>query len=97
VIAHALRQWRSGTPHSPLRYVLRPAAGTAVDVYLITQLGGTAVKLGLCWLAIGIVWLAVITRGFRRPAPELHLRTHEEGGPAESGSAAALAPATRRP
>ncbi|MFJ3809371.1 hypothetical protein ACIPWE_23825 [Streptomyces sp. NPDC090073] len=55
----------------------------AVLDVLITRLGGTAVRLGLGWLVIGIVWLAVITKGFRSPAPELRLRSGEEGGAAE--------------
>ncbi|MGV9707163.1 APC family permease [Streptomyces sp. NPDC003483] len=88
VIAYAVRQWRSGTRHSPVRYVLLPAAGAAVDVYLITQLGGTAVRLGLGWLILGIVWLAVITRGFRRPAPELRLQSTDDASapPEATGS-----------
>lgn len=80
MIAYAVRQWRSGTRHSPVRYFVLPAAGAAVDVYLITQLGGTAVRLGLGWLVIGIVWLAVITKGFRRPAPEMRLGSDEDPG-----------------
>ncbi|WP_369214230.1 APC family permease, partial [Streptomyces flavofungini] len=84
VIAYAVRQWRSGTRHSPLRYFLLPAAGAAVDVYLITQLGGTAVRLGLGWLVIGIAWLAVITKGFRRPTPELRIEPHDQSEPVPS-------------
>jgi amino acid transporter len=77
VIAHAVRQWRSGNRPSPLGFVLLPLAGAAVDVYLITQLGSTATGLGLLWLAIGVVHLAVITRGFRRPTPELRLGSED--------------------
>ena len=29
--------------------------------------------LGLIWLAIGFVWLLVVTRGFRRSTPVLDL------------------------
>ncbi|WP_333764205.1 hypothetical protein [Streptomyces sp. IBSBF 2390] len=92
VIAYAVRQWRAGTRHSAVRYLLLPAAGAAIDVYLITQLGGTAVRLGLGWLVIGIGWLAVITKGFRRPAPELRLRSGEEGGAAEPEASDPLLP-----
>lgn len=92
VIAYAVRQWRAGTRHSAVRYLLLPAAGAAIDVYLITHLGGTAVRLGLGWLVIGIGWLAVITKGFRRPAPELRLRSGEEGGAAEPEASGPLLP-----
>lgn len=71
VIAHAVRQHRSGSRPALLGFVLLPLAGATVDIYLITQLGTTATELGLGWIAIGIVYLAVITKGFRRPAPEL--------------------------
>ncbi|MBY8878266.1 APC family permease [Actinacidiphila acidipaludis] len=88
VIAYAVRQWRTGTRHPVARYLLLPAAGAVIDVYLITQLGHTAVELGLGWLVIGIAWLAVITRGFRRPAPELHLNPDDENAPATAESPA---------
>jgi amino acid transporter len=81
VIVYALRQWRSGSRHSVLGYLVLPAAGAAVDVYLITQLGSTATELGLGWLAIGIVWLAFLTKGFRAPAPEMRLN-EEDAEPA---------------
>ncbi|MFE7890421.1 APC family permease [Streptomyces sp. NPDC057412] len=92
VIAYAVRQRSSGIRHSPLAFFLLPAAGAVIDVYLITQLGGTAVKLGLGWLLIGIVWLAVITNGFRRPAPELRLQADTEGDPAPSEPSDPVAP-----
>ncbi|WP_229858178.1 hypothetical protein [Streptomyces anandii] len=92
MIAYAVRQRRSGTRHSAPRYLLLPAAGAAVDVYLITQLGGTAVRLGLGWLLIGILWLAVITKGFRRPTPGLRLREAGNSGAGEPGAADSLQP-----
>ncbi|MEU9352535.1 APC family permease [Streptomyces griseoloalbus] len=77
VIAHAVRQWRSGSRPSLLGFMILPLAGAAVDVYLITRLGSTATTLGLVWLAIGVVYLTVITKGFRRPAPELGLHAQD--------------------
>ena len=47
-----------------------PALGAAVDIYLLTQLSSTALSLGLGWLALGIGYLAVLTRGFRSKPPE---------------------------
>lgn len=83
VIVHAVRRWRAGERLPVLGFLVLPAIGAVVTVYLITQLGATAVELGLGWLAAGIIYLAVLTRAFRRPAPELH--TDE---PAESTAAA---------
>ena len=73
VIAYAVRQWRAGARRPILGYLIVPAAGAAIDVYLITQLGATALRLGVGWLVIGIVYLAVLTKGFRGPTPEFHL------------------------
>lgn len=70
VIAHYIRQKHAHERPSTLGYLLLPALGAAVDVYLLTQLSCTALYLGLGWLALGIVYLAVLTRGFRRNPPE---------------------------
>ncbi|MFC9281664.1 hypothetical protein [Streptomyces collinus] len=65
VIAYAVRQWRSGARHPLVRYLLLPAVGAAVDVYLITQLGGTAVRLGLGWLAGWLAGWSSVSSGSR--------------------------------
>lgn len=56
-----------------VRGLLLPALGAIVDVYLLFQLSGLAKILGVGWLLLGIGYLAVLTRGFRRPPPSLHL------------------------
>ncbi|WP_104116868.1 APC family permease [Arthrobacter sp. B1805] len=71
VIAYYLREKRTGRRLNPVSYVVIPAVGALVDAFLLTQLDSTAIMLGLGWLAIGIVVLAVITRGFRKAPPEL--------------------------
>lgn len=48
-----------------------PAIGAAVSLYLLTKLGHVALQIGGVWLAIGVVYLAVLTKGFRQPAPEM--------------------------
>lgn len=58
---------------NPWRYVLLPAAGVIIDVYLLTQLDEKALILGLSWLGIGIVYLLVLTRGLTRTPPELSI------------------------
>jgi putrescine importer len=44
-----------------------------VDIYLLTKLDSTALLLGLSWLAVGVVYLLVLTRGLRVPPPEMSL------------------------
>jgi putrescine importer len=71
VIAYYLREKRTGRSLNPFSYLVIPAVGALVDAFLLTQLDPTAITLGLVWLALGIVVLAVITRGFRSAPPEL--------------------------
>jgi putrescine importer len=71
VIAYYVREKRTGRSLNPCSYLVIPAVGALVDAFLLTQLDPTAITLGLVWLAIGIVVLAVITRGFRSAPPEL--------------------------
>ena len=54
-----------------LTWVVFPVIGAVVDLWLLVNLDGIALIFGLVWLAIGIVVLAAITRGFRRPPPEM--------------------------
>lgn len=71
VIGHFLRHRHDPQRPSPFGHVVLPALGAVVSVYLITQLGAAAVVLGLSWLVLGGVYLAALTRGFKRPVPEL--------------------------
>jgi hypothetical protein len=49
-----------------LDYLFLPMA-----IWLMVSLDHLAVYLGLSWLAIGVVYLAVLTGGFRRLPPEM--------------------------
>lgn len=69
VIAYFLR--RRSDRLNPFRYVVIPLIGAVIDVALLTQLDKDALTLGLSWLAIGIVYLLVLTRGFTRRPPDL--------------------------
>lgn len=51
-----------------------PLTGFLLTVWLWTSLSGLTLLIGLCWLAVGFVWLAGVTRGFRRPTPVLDLK-----------------------
>lgn len=51
-----------------------PLIGFVLTLWLWTSLSGTALVVGLIWLAIGFVWLLVVTRGFSRPTPTLDLQ-----------------------
>ncbi|WP_445527375.1 APC family permease [Streptomyces cyslabdanicus] len=71
VIAMFARERRAGRRLNPLTHVAFPLIGAAVDVYLLTRLDGKAITLGLIWLALGVLYLAYLTRLFRTPPPEI--------------------------
>jgi putrescine importer len=55
--------------------------GVIIDLYLLFNLSGLAKLLGLCWLALGFLYRLVLTRGFRRPPPELDTLAAEQEVP----------------
>ncbi|MGX9380800.1 APC family permease [Pseudomonas sp. JQ36] len=66
--------WIGGEKKGPLELVLFlvfPFIGLVADLWLMVSLDHLAVYLGLSWLAIGVVYLAVLTGGFRRQPPEM--------------------------
>ncbi|WP_031465026.1 APC family permease [Sciscionella sediminilitoris] len=73
VIKHYLLDGRNKDALAWLRYGLVPAIGVALTGWLWTSLSGITFVIGGIWVAIGIAWLSVLTRGFRRPAPKLEL------------------------
>jgi putrescine importer len=50
-----------------------PLIGFVLTVWLWFSLSGLALTVGLIWLAIGFVWLLIVTHGFQRPTPVLEL------------------------
>ncbi|MGN8122193.1 APC family permease [Pseudomonas sp. 22082] len=52
-------------------FLLFPFIGLLADLWLMVSLDHLAVYLGLSWLAIGVLYLAVLTGGFRRQPPEM--------------------------
>jgi amino acid transporter len=71
VIVYYFRQRAAGVVHNPLLYVVAPAIGAVITSYLLMQLDNRAIILGLCWLGVGIVVLAVTSRGFKELPPEI--------------------------
>jgi len=66
-----LRHKANRTPIGWLRYGVIPAIGTLLTIWLWTSLSAEAFKIGLLWLAIGLAWIAWITRGFMKPMPKM--------------------------
>ena len=61
-----------------LKYAGIPFLGFAFTIYLWTQLSDLTFKVGLGWLAAGLLYLLYLTRGFRRPPPEMYSGDEEE-------------------
>jgi amino acid transporter len=66
------RKERSGV--LVLRNLILPLIGFGLTVWLWTSLSGRTFIVGLSWLALGVIILAIVTRGFRRPTPMLDLK-----------------------
>ncbi|QHD05428.1 MULTISPECIES: APC family permease [Pseudomonas] len=52
-------------------FLLFPAIGLLADVWLMVSLDHLAIYLGVVWLAIGLVYLGFLTRGFSQQPPEM--------------------------
>ena len=86
VIALYFRRRRAGTQLGVLGYFVVPAIGVLIDLYLLYNLGKIAQLLGVCWLILGVLYLTVLTRGFRRPPPEIDvLAAESDVEPAAAG------------
>ena len=48
-----------------------PAVGVAINVWLWLSLDSVSMIIGGIWIAIGVVFLVITTRGFRAKAPDL--------------------------
>jgi len=73
VVAHfyAKKGMRSGT--DTIRYLILPLCGMACIGWLFSKLSVDAYAIGGSWLAAGIVYVIVKTRGFRRMTPAIQL------------------------
>lgn len=54
-----------------VKYLLLPLVGFALTIWLWTSLAPTSFIVGLCWMAVGIIFLAFRTKGFRQAPPKL--------------------------
>lgn len=73
VIKHYYVDSRRRSPIDVLLYLVVPLIGFGLTVWLWTSLSERAFFVGLIWMGVGFVLLAVVTRGFRRPVPMLDM------------------------
>ncbi|WP_288375800.1 APC family permease [uncultured Pseudomonas sp.] len=67
VRTHLIDERTHRTPTGLLRYGLVPLVGLGLTLWLWTSLSALTLVIGLCWFALGLAYLAVLTAGFRRP------------------------------
>jgi putrescine importer len=77
-IVYYFQQKREGHVSNPVFGLVVPLVGAAVTLYLLTRLDIHAIVLGLSWLAVGVIVLALVTRGFRQLPPEVVYSDEEE-------------------
>jgi amino acid transporter len=65
VINHYFLRQRSG---DLIRHLLFPLLGFLVIAYVLYEMDTTAKVLGICWLAIGVVYYLLLTYVLRKPA-----------------------------
>jgi len=66
--------WIGGEKRGPrelLLFLIFPLIGLLADLWLMISLDKLAIMLGVSWLAIGCIYLAWLTGGFRRQPPEM--------------------------
>ena len=73
VIVYFLRHRPERGARGIILWIVLPLAGAVIDFYLLLNLDGRAKVIGLIWLALGVVWLAWLTRGFREAPPQLSI------------------------
>lgn len=64
VINHYFVRQRSG---NWLRHIVFPLVGMSIILYVLFEMDSTAKVLGACWLALGIVYYAVLTFWIKKP------------------------------
>lgn len=73
VIKHYFINQKERGPKGLANNLVLPGIGLVLTVWLWTSLSSLSFTLGLAWAGLGLVYLAFLTRGFRRPTPHLQL------------------------
>ena len=73
VVKHYVIDRKHRSPSDLLKYLAVPLLGVAFTLYLWTSLSGNTFVIGLAWLAIGVAYLLVLTRGLTKEPPAMHM------------------------
>ena len=78
VIKHFLFDEKLRGAGAIVRYGVLPGLGFVMTGWLWFSLSGLALIVGLVWIGVGVLYLAVLTRGFRRRPPEVGFDESDE-------------------
>ena len=67
-----VKLWLDNRERSSFHFLFLPLIGAVVDGWLLISLDKDALMIGGTWLVAGVLVLAFLTRGFRRPTPAMH-------------------------
>lgn len=65
-----IREKRNKTVWDTIKFLILPVMGAITVGALWFNLERSSMTLGLVWAALGLIWLVVVTRGFRAPVPQ---------------------------
>lgn len=71
VIKHYAIDQKRRSGYDAVKYIVAPIIGVILCIWLWTSLSGMTWIFGASWVVLGAIYLAIITRGFRRPTPTL--------------------------
>ena len=72
ICSYGFRDGRLKTAGDILRFFVVPLLGFISIGALWLEVEETSLKAGVAWAAVGLVYLAWLTKGFKRSAPQLH-------------------------
>jgi amino acid transporter len=73
VIKHFFIDNKQRGGSSAVRYGWVPAIGFLLTLWLWTSLSQITFEVGITWVAIGLLYLAYLTRGFQRSVPDINI------------------------
>lgn len=74
VIKHYYFDQKARGARGVIHNLVLPGIGFVLTIWLWTSLSGLSFTFGLIWAGAGLAYLAFLTRGFRKPAPQLDLK-----------------------
>ena len=73
VFSHYFIKEKKRSPRDIFRYAIMPGIGFCVCVFLWFNIESKGKIVGFIWLALGVIYLAIKTKGFRELPPEMNL------------------------